>query len=182
MTAMPSYIALLRAVNIGKRQVKMASLREWLEEDGFTDVETYIQTGNVKVTTRMRTAARVEAKLEKILAERCGFEVVCIVFTPAQLSAVLADAEGLDPPFGKAEGQRRYVVFFKDAVPAAHGKEMADYAPADERIFARGRAVHVWIRGSFHEAKVFGKFAKELTSGTNRDLKVVRTLVEKWGA
>jgi uncharacterized protein (DUF1697 family) len=179
---MPSYIALLRAVNIGKRQVKMASLREWLEDDGFTDVETYIQTGNVKVSTRMRSAARVEAKLEKLLAERCGFDVVCVVLTPEQLTGVLDDAESLDPPFGTVEGQRRYVVFFKEPVPAAHGKEMADYAPADERIFARGRAVHVWIRGSFHDAMVFGKFDKELTSGTNRDLKVVRTLVEKWGA
>ena len=179
---MPTYIALLRAVNIGKRQVKMAALREWLEDEGFTDVETYIQTGNVKVTTRMRSADRVEERLEKVLAERCGFEVVCIVFTPEQLSGVLADAEALDPPFGNVEDQRRYVVFFKETVPAAHGREMEDYTPANERIFARGRAVHVWIRGNFHEAKVFGKFTKELTSGTNRDLKVVRTLVEKWGA
>jgi uncharacterized protein (DUF1697 family) len=182
MTVMPSYIALLRAVNIGKRQVKMASLREWLEDEGFTDVETHIQTGNVKVTTRMRSVARVEARLEKILADRCGFDVVCIVLTPEQLSEVLDDAEALDPPFGKAQDQRRYVVFFKQPVPGEHAEEMADYAPDDERLFARGRAVHVWIRGSFHEAKVFGKFAKELTSGTNRDLKVVRTLVEKWGA
>ena len=51
-----------------------------------------------------------------------------------------------------------------------------------KRIWGRGRAVHVWIRGNFHEAKVFGKFGKELKAGTNRDLKVVRTLVEKWGA
>ncbi len=179
---MPSYVALLRAVNIGKRQVKMATLRDWLEDEGFTDVETYIQTGNVKVSTRMRSAARVEAKLEKILAERCGFEVVCIVFTPEQLSKVLDDAEALDAPFGKAADQRRYAVFFKDPVPASHVEAMQDYAPRTERIWGKGRAVHVWITGSFHEAKVFGKFNKELTAGTNRDLKVVRTLVEKWGA
>ena len=179
---MPSYIALLRAVNIGKRQVKMASLREWLEEDGFTEVETYIQTGNVKVATRMRSAARVEAKLEKLLADKCGFEVVCIVFTPKQLTEVLADAESLDPPFGKAADQRRYAVFFKERVPPAHVEAMQEYAPAGERIWGRGRAVHVWIEGNFHEAKVFGKFGNELRAGTNRDLKVVRTLVEKWGA
>jgi len=179
---MPSYVVLLRAVNIGKRQVKMASLREWLEEEGFTDVETYIQTGNVKVATRMRSPARVEARLEQVLAERCGFEVVCIVFTPEELTQVLADAEAIRDPFGDAAEQRRYAVFFKDPVAAEHVEAMAAYDPPNERIWAVGRAAHVWIRGTFQDAKVFGAFGKALTVGTNRDLKVVRALAERWGA
>jgi len=180
---MPSYVVLLRAVNVGKRQVKMASLREWLAEDGFTDVETHIQTGNVKVGSRLRSSAKVEAKLEALLAERCGFDVPCIVLTPVELSQVLADAESLDPPFGKDQpDQRRYVVFFKDPVAAEHVEAMAAYDPPNERIWAIGRAAHVWIQGTFRDAKVFGAFDKALKAGTNRDLKVVRTLTERWGA
>ena len=179
---MSAFVAFLRAVNIGKRQVRMADLRSWLSEDGFTDVETYIQTGNVKVVTSMRSAARVEARLETLLAERCGFDVATIVLTPQELAGVYADALALDPPFGDEPGQRRYVVLFKDPVDAAVAERMSAYDPPGERIWAQGRAAHVWISGSFHEAKVFNAFKQALASGTNRDLKVIATLAERWGA
>ena len=181
---MPSYVVLLRAVNVGKRQVRMSSLRDWLAEDGFTDVDTYIQTGNVRVSTRMRSPDRVEERLEGLLAERCGFGVDCIVLTPDELTQVRADAEGLPRPFSgpPADDERRYAVFFKDPLEAEHAEQMAAYDPPDERIWAIDRAAHVWLRGNFHEAKVFGAFKKALAAGTNRDLKVVRTLADRWGA
>ena len=58
MSAMPSYVAFLRAVNVGGRFVKMAELRAALEDAGFTDVETHIQSGNVFVRSRRRSTAR----------------------------------------------------------------------------------------------------------------------------
>src|SRR3954465_11599249 len=114
----PSYIAFLRAVNIGKRQVRMEQLRTWLEDDGFTDVETYIQTGNVRVSTRMRSKAKVEQRLEELLQEGAGFASSCIVPPPAELTGVHADAMELKSPFPEADEQRRYVVFFKDPIEA----------------------------------------------------------------
>ena len=45
---MATFIAFLRAVNVGKRQVKMAGLRSELEANGFTDVATFIASGNVR--------------------------------------------------------------------------------------------------------------------------------------
>ena len=53
---MPTYIALLRAVNVGGRIYKMADLREHLTESGLEDVETHIQTGNVRFRSSMRSA------------------------------------------------------------------------------------------------------------------------------
>jgi uncharacterized protein (DUF1697 family) len=179
---MSAFIAFLRAVNVGKRQVRMADLRAWLAEDGFTDVETYIQTGNVRVSTPMRSRARVEQRLEALLAERCGFEVPTIVLSPQELSDVHADAMALQSPFGDTPGQRRYVVLFKDPVEAAAAERMAAYDTPLERIWARGRAAHVWIAGNFHEAKVFNAFKQALAAGTNRDLKVIATLADRWGA
>jgi uncharacterized protein (DUF1697 family) len=179
---MPHHVAFLRAVNVGKRQVRMADLRSWLEEEGFTDVDTYIQTGNVRVGTPMRSRAKVEQRLEALLAERCGFEVPCIMFTPKELSQVYADALALPAPFPEGPGQRRYVVFFKDELGPEAVERMAAYDPPNERIWAVGRAAHVWITGNFHEARVFAAFKKALAEGTNRDLKVVATLADRWGA
>ena len=61
---MPAYVALLRAVNIGQRQTPMARVRDALGAAGFTDVQTYIQTGNVLLTSSARSPARVAEQLE----------------------------------------------------------------------------------------------------------------------
>jgi uncharacterized protein (DUF1697 family) len=176
---MPSHVVFLRAVNVGKRQVRMADLRTWLAEEGFTAVETYIQTGNVRVSTPMRSRAKVEQRLESMLAQRCGFEVPCIALSPAELVQVHVDARALKSPSGAAEG-RRYVVFLKTALSAEVTEQMAAYDPPGERIWAVGRAAHVWIADDFHAAKVFGAFKKALAEGTVRDVKVVATLAQKW--
>ena len=177
------HLALLRAVNVGKRQVKMAALREWLVEAGYTGVDTYIQTGNVKLTTPLRSQAKVEAALEELLLARAGFEVPCIMLTPEELTGLVADADALEPPpFADHPEQRRFVVFFKEPPAAQDATAMAAYDATMERAVAVGRAVHLWIAGSFREAKVFGRFAKALEPGTNRNLKVVRTLEQRWGA
>ena len=177
------HIALLRAVNVGKRQVRMAALRQWLEEAGYAGVETYIQTGNVKVEAPVASAAEVGAALEALVAERAGFDVPCIMLSSQELRQVAQDAETIEPPpFAGHPEERRFVVFFKDPVSAHDAEAMAAYDATDERVLAIGRAVHVWIGTSFRLAKVFGTFAKALEPGTNRNLQVVRTLADRWGA
>ena len=49
-----------------------AAIVQACEDAGFTDVETYINTGNVRVTTRLRSRAKVEAALEKAFRGRPG--------------------------------------------------------------------------------------------------------------
>jgi uncharacterized protein (DUF1697 family) len=180
---MPQHIAFLRAVNVGKRQVKMAALRTWLEDDGFTDVETYIQTGNVRVGTTLRSAAKVEQRMESLLAAHCGFDVPCIMFSPRQLTQVYQDAMAIEPPsYADRDNARRYVVFFKDAPTARQVTECAAYEAPLEKAWIVGRAAHIWIAGGMADAKIFGVLSKIFEPGTNRNLTVVHTLSERWGS
>ncbi|HSE55446.1 MAG TPA: DUF1697 domain-containing protein, partial [Nocardioidaceae bacterium] len=79
---MATFIAFLRAVNLGRtRKLPMAQAKEWLTEAGFDEVETYIQTGNVRMGTSMRSRARVERLVEQVLEDRCGFDVPAVVLT-----------------------------------------------------------------------------------------------------
>ncbi|MGH3370169.1 MAG: DUF1697 domain-containing protein, partial [Nocardioidaceae bacterium] len=58
---MATFIAFLRAVNLGRtRKVPMAQARDWLGSAGLADVETYIQTGNVRFTTSLRSRSKAE--------------------------------------------------------------------------------------------------------------------------
>ncbi|HET7389067.1 MAG TPA: DUF1697 domain-containing protein [Nocardioidaceae bacterium] len=179
---MSSYIAFLRALNVGNRQYKMADLRACLGDAGLTDVETYIQTGNVRFTTTMRSAPKVEAYVEKALQAGCGFDVPSIILTPEQLRQVYEDATTTPPPHDGVQGERRYVSVFKDGEqPTGEAAErIAAWDAPGEAGLVIGRAVHVWLDGPMSEAKFFGEFKKPLAPGTNRNLTVIRTLAEKW--
>lgn len=182
---MPTYIALLRAVNVGGRYCTMAALREHLADSGLTDVETYIQSGNVRFRSTMRSPAKVEKHVEQVLGEHCGFDVPAVVLSPAELREVYDDALHLPPPpFAGSDGARRYVSFFKPGeAPADEVAEglLAWDAPGESAAVV-GRAVHVWIDGPMHEAAIFRTFKKALAPGTSRDLKVVTALADRWGA
>jgi len=179
---MPTYIALLRALNVGGRYFRMQDLRACLTASGLEDVETYIQTGNVRFTTRMRSAGKVEKHVEEALAAACGFDVPAVLFTPGELSRVYADALGIEPPEFAAEGKtRRYVTFFKQPPPSEQAREVAAWDEPGESAVVIGRACHIWIEGPTMEARFFKAFKKVLAPGTNRDLKVVATLAERWG-
>ena len=181
---MPTYIALLRALNVGGRYYKMADLRDHLTDSGLTDVQTHIQTGNVRFGSRMRSDAKVEKHVEDVLGEHCGFDVPAIVFRPEELTEVYDDAIALpSPSFGKSDRQRRYVTFFKagETPDAETAKAISAWDVPGESAVVVGRAVHIWLNHPTQDAKFYGAFKKALAPGTNRDLRVVTTLREKWG-
>ena len=176
---MPTYIAFLRAINIGKRQFLKAAIVTACEDAGFTDVETYINTGNVRVTTPLRSRAKVEAALEKAFRAEAGFEVPTIVLTPAELSAVAAYAEQA----GKSHSGRHYVSLLKDAPTTAAVAELDGVGGDGERAVVDGRGVHLLLGENYHEATLDNALVeKHLGVATNRNLNVIRTLAEKWGA
>ena len=85
---MPRLIAFLRAINVGGHTVTMARLRQEFEALGFTNVETFIASGNVVFTSRSADAAALEKKIEKRLQAALGYEVATFVRTAAEVATV----------------------------------------------------------------------------------------------
>ena len=89
---MPTHIALLRGINVGGRnRVAMADLREVVLGLGYTDVATYIQSGNVVFTSEEADTAMIAAALEGAIAEHLGVRPKVVVLTHAELARVVAD-------------------------------------------------------------------------------------------
>ena len=177
---MPTYIALLRALNVGGRVFKMADLRACLEGSGLQQVETYIQTGNVRFSTAMRSRAKVERHVEAALEAACGFDVPTLVLTPSELTKVYDDAMALDSPLPGEP--RRYVTFLKTP-PSPEAVQAIEVTTFDgEAAAVVGNAVHVWLTVPAHKAKSYNTRAHKSIVGTTRDLKVVTKLAEIWGA
>jgi len=178
---MPGYVAFLRAVNVGGRTVKMADLRDHLTGVGLSNVETHIQTGNVRFESGLRSIPRVRAFVEGALVAFCGFDVACMVYEPGDLPRILADAEAL-PELVEGPEIRRYVTFLAEDPGPGAADAVHDLAFSGEAVRVIGRAVHWQILTPFHQAKLSNaRLEKLLGPATTRDLKVVRALAEKWG-
>ena len=109
---MPSvhYIALLRGINVGGSNViKMTNLKEYFENIGFTDVATYIQSGNVVFRSDERDADELMSKIERALSARFAYTSRVVVLTHKQLTRVVEHAPD---GFGKEPEQYRYDVIF----------------------------------------------------------------------
>ena len=70
---MATYIGFLRAINLGAtRKFPKASIIKAVEDAGFTEVATHINTGNVRFDTTLRSRAKIEAALEKAFEAEAG--------------------------------------------------------------------------------------------------------------
>jgi uncharacterized protein (DUF1697 family) len=82
----PRYVVLLRGINVGSaKRVAMADLRALLDEAGFTDVRTHLNSGNVVLNGRSAPAGRIE----KAITARTGLDVRCVVLTAQELRAIV---------------------------------------------------------------------------------------------
>src|SRR5512146_2736815 len=100
---MPSYVAMLRGINVGgSKMIKMEALRASFEALGFTNVRSYVQSGNVVFTAKDRTAAPLGPKIAARIKRDFGFDVPTMVLSAEALARVVeenpfAGQKGVDP-------------------------------------------------------------------------------------
>lgn len=149
---MARQIALLRGINVGgHKSVPMARLRELLEELGYEDARTYVQSGNVVFTAPDRSAAKLARRLEEALASTFGFEVPVVIRSRDELADVVA----ANPLGDIATDPKRYHVFFlaSEVDPERVADiDLADYEPETFRL--RGRELYVWTPDGMHSARL----------------------------
>lgn len=178
---MPSYVAFLRAINLGAvRKFPKDAIRASAEAAGFTDVDTHINTGNVRLTTTMRSRPRIEAALEAAFLADRGFEVPTMVFSLAEVRAIADDAVELVGEHGEPAGH--YITLFKDPPTAEAIAALEALSFEGEVAVVRGRAAHVLLRepGQLGSRVLNAKAFPALGLGTARNATVIRAIAEKW--
>ena len=164
---MNTYIALLRAVNVGGTgKLPMAELRAMCEAIGFEDVRTYIASGNV-VLRSAHGGKQVKALLEKELAQYAGKPVGVLVRTPQEMAAVLATN-----PFPEAAPNRNMVVFL-DVAPPSDALAAVTHRNGEEIALGK-REIHVHYGAGMAVSKLRIPAAK---NGTARNMNTVARLV-----
>jgi len=171
-------VLLLRGINVGgHKRIKMADLRALLEERGYTDVKTYLQSGNV-VLSSGKQPATVRREVEQGITEALGHEVDVVVRTAEQLADTVAN----DPFAGVRTDHRFHQVVFLGADPDAapiEALEATDFAP--ERLVVRPGELHAWCPGGVNDSPLMKALTKVRTTATARNWKTVEALLEMCG-
>jgi len=138
----PTHIALLRGINVGgHNRVAMQDLREVVTSLGYTDVATYIQSGNVVFTTQEANTAALAVSLERAIAETLGVRPRVVVLSRDELAQVVTDSPYLDEPNPKCV----HVIFLNED----SGPELVERVAAAQRLGAQ--------KGSRDTAQVVGR-------------------------
>jgi uncharacterized protein (DUF1697 family) len=135
---MELWLAFLRGINLGKRQVKMAELRACLEEAGFAEVKTVVASGNVRFRSA-GTAEAIKARLEALIEARFGFAVGVVLRSEAEMAAMLAGH-----PFDRLDPEAdftRHVLMFDQELPG--GIVLADRPGHTEILRIDPREIYI---------------------------------------
>ncbi|QQQ01928.1 DUF1697 domain-containing protein [Lysobacter enzymogenes] len=164
---MHTYIALLRAVNVGGTgKLPMAELRAMCEALGFGEVRTYIASGNVVFRTGL-SPAKAKAALETALHAYAGKPVGAIVRTADEMARALAAN-----PFAQA-APNRAVLIFLDQAPPADALATVRHRKGEELALGE-REIYVHYGEGMADSKLAIPAAK---AGTARNLNTVAKLI-----
>jgi uncharacterized protein (DUF1697 family) len=173
------YAVFLRAVNVGGRnKVPMATLRDLAGSLGYTDVATYVQSGNLVVDAQKASASVVEAAISKALHKELGLTIDVMARSRKELAAVIAAN-----PFkaqAKADPARVHVSFLAGK-PTAANRKACDPDEFDPERFEFGeRCLYLFFPDGAGRSKLgSAPWAKRLgMPGTARNWRTVTTMLD----
>jgi uncharacterized protein (DUF1697 family) len=149
---MPRYVALLRAINVGGRNVvKMDQLRRLFEKAGFSAVETFIASGNVIFDSRATNSVALEKKIETVLRGALGFAVGTFVRTDAEIEKVASHPPF--PPLKMHDARALNVGFLKAPLDAAAARALMAFTSDIDDFHTHAREIYWLCRAGQSESK-----------------------------
>ena len=170
-------IVLLRGINLGPRnRIAMPALREQLRDDGFEDVSTYLQSGNVVLSSDL-SPEQLALECKRSIAEGFGLDIEVLVRTRDEMAGVVARN-----PLGEvAVNPKRYQVTFLSAeLERAELERLTSLATANERLVAVGRELYAWHPDGVARSKLWARLGGQGlgVAATSRNWSTVASLLE----
>jgi len=172
---MTTRVGFLRAVNLGKRTVRMPTLVAVCEALGYGDPWTFVNSGNV-VFEATGSRATVERAMEQALEAELGFECTTFVRSAAELRAALAIE-----PFSMTSGDTYFITFLKDAPPKRTAAALKEASNDFDTLVVHGRDVHWHMRGKSTDTKLKAAVWRQLGehASTSRNVNMLTKLLAK---
>ncbi len=173
---MTRYIAFLRAINVGGHNVKMDELKKHFESLGFSNVETFIASGNVIFETSAKDVPKLEKKIESKLHEALGYEVATFLRTTVEVADIAKYT-----PF-KTKGEALNVAFMAETLDEVIVKKLMTFRNEIDDFHVHGREMYWSCRVKQSDSK-FSNVAFEKVIGrraTFRGINTIQKIAEKY--
>ena len=174
---MKRYVAFLRGINVnGQKMIRMDALKDILRLPGFTNLVTYIQSGNVAFDATESDTAILRRTIESRLADSLGYPVPVIVRSVDELKQVIAAN-----PFPPADNNSKltiYVTFLADE-PSADGiAAIMPFAGTGEQLIFKHKEAYM-LAESYGNSKLnIALFERKLaTTATARNWNTINKMV-----
>ena len=172
-----TYIALLRGINVsGHKKIKMPDLKAIFETLGFTNVRTYIQSGNVVFESN--SAEDLGSKISAKIQEQFGFEVSVICRTAEEMEQVIKRN-----PYSEMvgfEAEKLYVTFLQETPSAEKLEALKAFTFEPEMYTVSGKEIYVYCFNGYGNTKLENSFfeKKLKVAASTRNWRTVNKLVE----
>lgn len=182
-TKMTRFIAFLRAINVGGRNVKMDRLRKLFESLGLSNVETFIASGNVIFDSPAKHAETLEREIEGHLQESLGYEVATFMRSVSELADV-----AYYQPFATSELDKEsnslYIAFLPTPPSGEAQQKLMAFRTEVDDFHVHGREVYWLCRKKFSESAFSGALLEKTIGmpATMRNATTVKKLAAKYPA
>jgi len=170
-----NYLALLRAINVGGKNIlKMDELKRIFEKMLFSNVKTYIQTGNVLFVTNKEDEIRLAKKIEKTLLDETNNEIMVLILTFSDIKDIIRD---IPKEFDENNEKYKYdVLFLIDPLKPKDIMNNIKIIDGEDKIYEGKKALYVKrgvkrLTGSYIEKAL--KISENITV---RNLKITKEL------
>jgi uncharacterized protein (DUF1697 family) len=178
----PSFVALLRSINVGGRnKIAMADLRDLVTSLGYRDVATYLQSGNVTFTGS-GSSARAAAEIEQAIEASLGLTVPVIARSRSELGRIVEGNPYADRGF---DPKTVHVTFLGGRPDKKRVSELSALAGqfGDDEFEVAGSEVYLHCPGGYGETKLHNAYLERRLekTATTRNWRTVGTLAEMVG-
>jgi len=170
---MGTYVAFLRGINLGPtNKISMPELRTIAEGLGYTEVATYINSGNLIFDSTQKPPT-LEREIAAAIKDSFGLRIDLAVRTPAELKKLLADN-----PYPDGNPSQVTIAFLTKAAPATGKEKVAAMATEAEPFTFAGQDVYVHYSNGLGTSKLAEKFSAIIgVSSTVRNINTVTKIV-----
>jgi len=173
------YIALLRGINVsGKNKIKMTELKQLCLDIGFSEITTYIQSGNVIFSTQEINTSKIENKLVTAVKNKFGHSIKVLVLKKKELETVFKS----NPFINEANFNfKKTCATFLDKIPTEEGMaKVRALAAKDELLNFKNKTVYLYCPNGFGRTKLSNNNIenKLKVSATSRNWNTITKLVE----
>lgn len=172
---MPSYISILRGINVsGKNKIKMDELKAMYESLGFTNITTYIQSGNVVFESQ--PANNISTLIEQKIKETFQFDVPVIIRKKSEINTISSKNS-----FLKEKGielDKLHVTYLAEAPLEENITKIATYNFEPDRFIIVKQEVFVYCPNGYGKTKLNNTFFenKLKVKATTRNWKTTNKL------